>query len=94
MDVYVGNLPFDATEEELRGMFEPFGPIGCVILISDSFSERAIGFGFVELLDENEAGRALMQLDRTKLRGRTLIVNETEQRIERRVKHKPCSAQV
>jgi len=94
MDVYVGNLPFDATEEELRRMFEPFGPIGCVLLINDSFSGRALGFGFVELLDEQKAGDVVSHLDRTKLHGRTLIVRETERRIERRVKRTPSCVQV
>lgn len=94
MDLYVGNLPFETTEDELRQTFEPFGPIGCVILISDNFSERPLGFGFVELLDDQEGPRAIAQLDRTQFRGRTLIVSQTEPRIERRVtKATPCCVQ-
>ncbi len=95
MDVYVGNLPFDTTEEELRRMFEPFGPIGSIFLINDTFSQRPLGFGFVDLLEDDGVSMAVAHWDHNPLRGRILIVSETEQRVERRVyRGNPCCVQV
>jgi RNA recognition motif-containing protein len=85
MDVYVGNLPFDVTEEELSLILEPFGRVTSVTLMNDSFSGRPLGFGFVRMPDDHEAFQAIDQLDRTKLHGRTLIVCKTPERTDRRV---------
>ena len=74
--LYVGNLPYNSTEEELREMFEPFGPIEEVRLIHSK------GFGFVDLPEENMAA-AIEAINGKDVGGRTITVNEARQRTER-----------
>ncbi|HSE48097.1 MAG TPA: hypothetical protein VLA96_02705 [Terriglobales bacterium] len=76
MKIYVGNLPFDATEAELRQMFEPFGKLESVSLVNDNMTGRFRGFAFVEMSD-GEATNAIAALNAQDLRGRALTVNES-----------------
>ncbi|MDH5510242.1 MAG: RNA-binding protein [Nitrospinota bacterium] len=79
MNIYVGNLPFSVTENSLREMFEPFGEIQSVKLITDRETGRTRGFGFVEM-DNTGADAAIKSLNNTELEGRNLKVNQSEPR--------------
>jgi len=80
--LYVGNLPFSATEEEVRELFEKHGAVHSVRLISDRETGRPRGFGFVEM-DDTEADAAMAALNGTDFGGRSLRVNEARERDER-----------
>jgi RNA recognition motif-containing protein len=80
--IYVGNLPFDATEQEVRALFEAHGAVQTVKLISDRDSGRPRGFGFVEMAAA-EAAAAIAALNGQGMRGRTLRVNEAQERPQR-----------
>jgi RNA recognition motif-containing protein len=77
--IYVGNLPFTATEEELSELFAQHGAVHSVDLISDRQTGRPRGFGFVEM-DEDAADAAITALDGMEFGGRTLRVNEAMER--------------
>ncbi len=77
--VYVGNLPFSATEEDVQALFDPHGTVNSVKLISDRETGRPRGFGFVEM-DEVGANAAISALNGTDMDGRPLRVNEASQR--------------
>ncbi|UCH09589.1 MAG: RNA-binding protein [Fidelibacterota bacterium] len=78
-NIYVGNLPFNATEAEIRGLFEAYGNVNSVNLITDRDTGRLRGFGFVEMGDEHAAS-AIKSLDGQDLGGRALKVNEARSR--------------
>ena len=80
--LYVGNLPWSATEEEVRNLFATHGNVSSVKLISDRETGRARGFGFVEM-DDADAASAVEALDGTSFGGRTLRVNEAQPRAPR-----------
>ena len=84
MNIYIGNLAFSATEDELRQLFEPYGEVEKVQLITDQYTGRARGFGFVEMADSRAAQSAIQGLQGTSLGGRTLTVNEAKPRAPRR----------
>ena len=77
--IYVGNLPFSATDEEVRAMFSEFGAVNSVDLITDRETGRPRGFGFVEM-DGADASEAISALDGAQFGGRTLKVNEAKPR--------------
>ncbi len=79
MDIYVGNLPFTATEDEIRGLFEPFGEVTSVKLIIDRETGRPRGFGFVEM-DNSAADVAIKELNNTEMGGRNLKINQSQKR--------------
>ena len=76
MKIYVGNLPFDATEGDVRQMFEPYGPLDSVSLVNDNMTGRFRGFGFVEM-NNDAAAAAIAALNGKDMRGRPLTVNES-----------------
>lgn len=78
--LYVGNLPFSATEQDLRTLFERHGTVESVNVIVDRDTGRARGFGFVEMGDDEEAQRAIQALDGQNLEGRDIKVNEARDR--------------
>ncbi len=78
--IYVGNLPFSASEDEVREKFEAFGAILSVNLISDRETGRPRGFGFVEMENDSEADDAIRAIDQTEMDGRKLNVNEARPR--------------
>ncbi len=84
MNIYVGNLSHDVTEEDLRQTFEVFGQIASVNIIKDKFSGESRGFGFVEMSAKAEAQSAIESLNGKDLKGRTLNVNEARPRSEKR----------
>ena len=80
MNIYVGNLSFDSTEDQIRQAFEGFGEVTSVNIITDRDTGRPRGFGFVEMASEDSARAAIAGLNGTDLDGRTLNVNEARQR--------------
>jgi len=82
MNIYVGNLAYDVTEGDLRQAFESFGSVTSVSLITDKFSGRSKGFGFVEMPAKEEARTAISQLNGRDLKGRAMTVNEARPRSE------------
>ena len=78
--LYVGNLPFSVTEDELREVFARHGEVQSVAVIMDRDTGRARGFGFVEMGDSNAAQEAMRALDGTDMGGRSLKVNEAQDR--------------
>ena len=83
MKIYVGNLSYDAGEDEIRQVFENVGNVTEVNIIMDRMSGRSKGFGFVEMPDKDEATSAIETLNGTELNGRALNVNEARPRVER-----------
>ena len=80
MNIYVGNLLREATEDDLRQAFEAFGQVSTVKVITDRYTGDSRGFGFVEMPNHQEAKAALEGLDGKDLKGRTLKVNEARPR--------------
>ncbi len=77
--IYVGNLPFSATESEIRTLFEEFGTVHEVNMITDRGTGRFRGFGFIEM-DDKEADSAISKMDGVEFSGRALRVNEARER--------------
>jgi RNA recognition motif-containing protein len=82
MNIFVGNLPRSATEEELHKAFEPFGEVASAAIIKDKFSGESRGFGFVEMPDETAARAAIAGLNGKPMGGRNLTVNEARPKPE------------
>lgn len=76
MNIYVGNLSWEVTEDELRQAFESFGQVTSVSIITDKYSGRSRGFGFIEMPTETEAKAAISGLNGTLLRDRAVNVSE------------------
>jgi RNA recognition motif-containing protein len=76
--LYVGNLPFSATESDLRSLFQPHGTVESVNVIMDRETGRARGFAFVEMQDASDAANAIRALDGSDMGGRSLRVNEAQ----------------
>jgi len=83
MNIYVGNLAYSVTEEELRDAFGAYGEISSCSLISDKFTGQSKGFGFVEMPNNSEADAAIKALNETPLKGRNIKVNQAKPRGER-----------
>ncbi len=81
--LYVGNLSYNTTEEDLREAFAKVGEITSVSLIVDPTNGRSKGFGFVEMGSDEEAGKAITDLNGTTLMDRTITVNEARPRVDR-----------
>jgi len=84
MKIYVGNLSYGVTEEDLREAFGGFGQVESVKIIKERFSGESKGFGFVEMPDKAEANSAIHGLNGKELKGRTLKVSEARTRSETR----------
>ena len=82
MNIYVGNLSFEVTEDDLRSAFEDFGSVDSVRLITDKYTVRSKGFAFVEMTDNDEAKAAMSELNDKEFMGRTIKVNEARPRTE------------
>lgn len=76
MKIYVGNLSFDASDQDLRDAFAAHGQVETATVVKDSFSGRSRGFGFVEMPNEAEARTAISALNGKELKGRTVKVSE------------------
>jgi len=84
MNVYVGNLARQTTEEDLQKAFEAFGSVRSVNIIKDRLSGESRGFGFVEMPANQEAQKAIDEMNGTDLMGRTITVNQARPRTEHR----------
>jgi RNA recognition motif-containing protein len=82
MNIYVGNLSFDSSENDIQQAFEQYGSVSSVSIIKDKFTGRSRGFGFVEMPNDSEAQAAIAGLNGKELGGRTLTVNEARPRTE------------
>jgi RNA recognition motif-containing protein len=80
MNIYVGNLSFDMTEDELRQAFESFGHVESAKIIMDGYSGRSKGFGFVEMANDSEGKTAMADLNGKELKGRVLKCDEARPR--------------
>jgi RNA recognition motif-containing protein len=81
--IYVGGLPYSATEEDLENLFASAGTVKEATIVTDRYTGQAKGFGFVEMNSDAEADAAISQLNGTQMGGRTLTVNEAKPREER-----------
>uniref|UniRef100_A0A7V0Z4R9 RNA-binding protein n=1 Tax=candidate division WOR-3 bacterium TaxID=2052148 RepID=A0A7V0Z4R9_UNCW3 len=86
MNIYVGNLSRDVTDDDLRKVFEAFGKVSSAIIIKDKFTGESRGFGFVEMIDDNEAKTAMQALNNSVLKGRPMNINEARPRVDKRKK--------
>ena len=84
MNIYVGNLSRDVTEDDLRQAFEAFGEVSSVNIIKDRFSGESRGFGFVEMPTKTEADTAITGMNGQDLKGRAVDVNEARPRAQGR----------
>lgn len=83
MNIFCGSLPFRLEEAELRELFEEYGEVTSARIITDKFSGRSKGFGFVEMPDDEAAQKAIAELNDAEVDGRTIVVNKAEERKER-----------
>ncbi|HET8864571.1 MAG TPA: RNA-binding protein [Gracilimonas sp.] len=83
MNIYVGNLSYDVSDDQLREVFEAYGEVSSAKVISDKYSGRSKGFGFVEMDNDAEAQAAIDQLDGAEIDGRAVKVNEAKPREDR-----------
>ncbi len=86
MNIYVGNLAYSVTEDDLREAFSGFGVVSSASIIIDKISGRSKGFGFVEMPNDSEAEEAIKALNDTALNGRNMKVNQARPRTERPVR--------
>ncbi len=80
MNIYVGNLDYKVNENDLEGIFEEYGKVDSVKIITDKYSGRSKGFGFVVMDDQDEATKAIKDLNGKMLEERELVVNEARPR--------------
>jgi RNA recognition motif-containing protein len=83
MNIYVANIPWKATEEQLRALFAEHGEVSSAKIIMDKMTNRSRGFGFVEMPDDNTARQAITNLNGADFLGKNLVVNEARPREER-----------
>jgi RNA recognition motif-containing protein len=83
MNIYVGNLPYDTTEGEMKDIFSEYGEVSTVSVITDRYTGRSKGFGFVEMPDQAQAEEAIKSLDGSSVSGRSIKVNQAKPRDER-----------
>ena len=82
MNIFVGSLPFSLQEADLRESFEAYGAVDSVKIIMDKFTGRSKGFGFVEMPNDDEAQKAINELNGATVQGRAIVVNKSEPRPE------------
>jgi RNA recognition motif-containing protein len=80
MNIYVGNLSYNATEEDLKEAFGAYGTVVSVTIVKDKFTGNSRGFGFVEMSDDEEGKKAVSELNEKEIAGRALKVNEARPR--------------
>lgn len=78
MKVYVGNLPFTVNDDKLRELFASFGEVTEAVIIKDKFSGRSKGFGFVTFANDEEANKAIAEMNKKQVDGREITVNEAK----------------
>ena len=81
--IYVGNMSFDTTEDDLKALFSAYGEVVSANVITDRYTGRSRGFGFVEMSSDEEAGSAIAELNEKEVNGRILKVNEAKEKPRR-----------
>ncbi len=84
MKLFVGSLPFDLTEDELKELFEQYGPVNSVRIVVDRDTKRSRGFGFVEMSNQDDGKKAMDELNGSNLNGRSIVVNAAHENERRR----------
>ena len=82
MNIYVSNLSFNVQDEDLREYFEEYGEVSSAKIITDKFTNRSKGFGFVEMANDDQAQAAISALNGTEVDGRNIVVNESRPKAE------------
>ncbi|MCX6271465.1 MAG: RNA-binding protein [Bacteroidetes bacterium] len=82
MNIYVASIPFKATDEDLRELFEEYGEVTSAKIIMDNYTQKSRGFGFVEMKEDAEARQAIEALNGADFMGKNLVVNEARPRTE------------
>jgi RNA recognition motif-containing protein len=82
MNIFVGSLPWSIEEADLRESFEAYGAVDSVKVVTDKFTGRSKGFGFVEMSNDDEALKAIEELNGATVEGRTIVVNTSEPKPE------------
>ena len=82
MNIYVGNLSFDVTEEELKEVFAEYGDVSSVKIITDRYTGKSRGFGFIEIPNQAEAEASIKELNESSLKEKNIIVNQARPRSE------------
>jgi RNA recognition motif-containing protein len=80
MNIYVGNLPYQLSEDELKEIFDEFGEVESAKIIMDKYSGRSKGFGFIEMPNDEEAKQAIESLNDSDVKGRNIRVNQARER--------------
>jgi RNA recognition motif-containing protein len=80
MNIFIGNLSFGLSEDELRELFEEYGEVSSTKIVTDKYSGKSKGFGFVEMSDDEQANKAIEALNGTSLQGRNINVNQARER--------------
>ena len=88
MNIYVGNLAYSVTKDDLKDAFSEFGEVSNVDIITDKYSGESKGFGFVEMANNSEAEKAIKELNDSEIKGRNIKVNQAKPR-EDRPKRRP-----
>ncbi len=83
MQIYVGNMSYQTTEETIKDLFSQYGEVEKVTLIKDRETQRPKGFGFISMSDDAAANKAIEELNQQEFEGRTLKINEAKPREER-----------
>ena len=86
MNIYVGNFSLKTSEKDLQKAFKSYGEVKSAVIVKDKVSSGVLGFGFVDMPSQKAGAAAIEGLNGAKLKGRTLIVAETNERIDRRRK--------
>lgn len=82
MNIYVANVPFKASEQDLKELFEEHGEVSSAKIITDKETQRSRGFAFVEMADESSARQAIAKLNGSSFLGKDLVVNEAKPKTE------------
>ena len=80
MNIYVANIPFKATDDQLRTLFAEYGEVSSAKIITDKFTGSSRGFGFAEMPNDDEAQKAIAELNGKEFQGRKMVVNESRPR--------------
>ncbi|MDR2084625.1 MAG: RNA-binding protein [Bacteroidales bacterium] len=83
MNIFIGSLPYKVKDSDLKQLFEEYGEVNSAKVITDRQTGRSKGFGFVDMPDDELAKRAINELNGTEIQGRTIVVNEANEREER-----------
>lgn len=88
MNIYVGNLSYDISEDELKSAFAEFGEVSSATIITDKYTGQSKGFGFIEMPTQSEAEEAIKSLDGSAVKGRNMKVNQARPKSDR-PQHQP-----